>query len=145
MLFNQCINFQVLMKQYFKYQGVKNFSRWLASTQDDFETVYKEKFLQIFIICSLDIIKVTSIQKMKLTSHAPHLDARWLYVKLSPPPHKSPHVDMRWTRGEYEVDMRWMWGDFGVCMLSCSLHHTKSPHVVILTSHPPHMCPSMQK
>ena len=27
------------------------------------------------------------------------------------------------------VAARCMWGDFGVCMLSCPLHHTKSPHM----------------
>ena len=44
--------------------------RWL--------TVYKEEFLQIFIIYSLDIIEVTSIQKksVNVTSCTPHIHVR---------------------------------------------------------------------
>ena len=114
--------------------------------------------MQIFSICSLDIIEVTSIKsrqthltciscphKMTITSHiltshngnfvyvelslspyknhlvwvfslCAHEGTLEMFVKLFAPPYRSPHMD---------ILTLCMWGHFGVCMLSCTPHHTK--------------------
>ena len=82
---------------------------YLLWMQGDFGDVYKEKFLQVFIICALDIIEVTSNQSSNLTS----------------------------MRGNFGLGITISHGckvTLGMCMLSCPLHHTKSPCMAILTS-----------
>ena len=90
----------------------------LVWMRGDFGAVYKEKFLQMFIICTLDIIEVTS----NLSSCSHHTSI-WdnfrvailhrcevtlgtgAHVKLSPPPHKVTSC----------LSMRHTWDGFGGC------------------------------
>ena len=97
----------------------------------------------MFIICTLDIVEVTShlpwshLAFMRwdnfgiLTSSECEVTYVVLDLEVSPPPHKVTSHDM-WdsfgiltSRGR-EVDARWLMGFWAT---KCPLHHTKSSHV----------------
>ena len=84
--------------------GENAHTRWEMVMWGDFAKVYKGTFLKIFIICTLDITKVTSHPK------SPHIHARQL------------------------CHLAWAQDDFGWKCVIVPSTMQKSPHMSILTS-----------
>ena len=95
--------------KYFKYQGVKNFTRWLIHLTWAFSP-----HVAILTLCSPCMVI--------LTLHSPHMAIlTWPW-----------HSHLTSTLHGYKVTL-------GMCMLSCPLLHTKSPHMAIVILCPPHV------